>query len=305
MGVLIKVMKELRRLTLLSFILAIYTVEANKEITNSSTIKEIGSNEKSGCNCGLPTSSSRIIGGQERIIGGQDTETNEYPWMVQLVYKSFWSGNNHLCGGTLVSSRHVLTAAHCVIRYSPQSIAVILGEHNIKDQEFYTVELIDILNHPQYDEFNGQYDFSILTLAEKVIFSNTVSPACLPSDPSEQYAGQKGVIAGWGATEFGSPTFLQKLDVSIWSNDQCIQELGEYFISDPNICITGKSACYGDSGGPLTVLEKGRNVLVGICNWGWACMDENPSVYARITDQLDWIKMNTNGVMDSNCNLLS
>ena len=51
--------------------------------------------------------------------------------------------------------------------------------------------------------------------------------------------------------------------------------------------------------------EKGRNVLVGICNWGWACMDESPSVYARITDQLEWIKMNTNGVMDSNCNLLS
>ena len=45
-----------------------------------------------------------------------------------------------------------------------------LGEHNIKDQEFTTVELIDILNHPQYDEFNGQYDFSILTLAEKVSF---------------------------------------------------------------------------------------------------------------------------------------
>ena len=60
--------------------------------------------------------------------------------------------------------------------------------------------------------------------------------------------------------EFGyQSTYLQKLDVFIWPNDQCQTIYGPYYISDPNICITGKSACHGDSGGPLTV--EVRNIL--------------------------------------------
>jgi len=316
MGTFIKVMKELRRLTSLTFILPFYTAVANKDfssnindkLTNTSNIRDKGS--KAGCNCGIPTRSSRkiygnnqLIDGTNRIIDGEDAKENEYPWMVSL-QSLYWSF--HFCGGTLISSRHVLTAAHCVIYKRPQDIGVSLGEHNIKDQEFTIVKVTDILNHPQYNGW--KYDISILTLEEKVIFSNTVYPACLPSDPSEQYAGQLGVITGWGRTEFGSPaTYLQKLDVLILPNDQCQQIYSPYYISDPNICITGKSACHGDSGGPLTVQEKGRTVLVGIANWVWggSCLSGSPTVYARITDQLDWIKIYTKGAMDSNCKILS
>jgi len=316
----IKVMKELRWLTSLTFILTIYTAGANidlssninDKLTNTSNISDKGSKGEIGCNCGITTRSSRknygdnkIIEGNNRIIDGEDAKVNEYPWMVSLV-EVYWIFNFHFCGGTLISSRHVLTAAHCVIDFRPQDIGVSLGEHNIKDQEFTIVKVTDILNHPQYNGW--KYDISILTLEEKVIFSNTVYPACLPSDPSEQYAGQLGVITGWGRTEFGSPaTYLQKLDVSIWPNDQCQQIYGPYYISDPNICITGKSACQGDSGGPLIVQEKGRTVLVGIASWVWgaACLSDSPTVYARITDQLDWIKMYTKGAMDSNCKILS
>merc|ERR1712198_196125 len=307
----IKVMKDLRRLTSLTYILTIYTAGAykdlssniNDKLTNTSNIRGKGS---IGCNCGIPTTrSSRKIDGNNRIIDGEDAKVNEYPWMVSLVY---WNFPFHFCGGTLISSRHVLTAAHCVVNKRPQDIGVSLGEHNIKDQEFNIVKVTDILNHPQYNAGTMKYDFSILTIEEKVIFSNSVYPACLPSDPSEQYAGQIGVIAGWGRTEFGyQSTYLQKLDVLIWSNDLCREIYDPYFISDPNICITGKSACHGDSGGPLTVQENGRTVLVGIANWvfGGYCISDYPTVYARITDQLDWIKMYTKGAMDSNCKILS
>ena len=54
--------------------------------------------------------------------------------------------------------------------YRPQDIGVSLGEHNIKDQEFNIVKVTDILNHPQYNAGTMKYDFSILTLEEKVSF---------------------------------------------------------------------------------------------------------------------------------------
>ena len=43
--------------------------------------------------------------------------------------------------------------------------------------------------------------------------------------------------------------------------------------------------------GPLTYEFSGKNYLVGVVSWGISCADKNyPGVYARVTDQLDWIK---------------
>merc|ERR1712128_14064 len=57
----------------------------------------------SSCQCGIPNRSNRIVGGVE-------TEVNEYPWQVALVSRT---GRSPFCGGTLISNRHVMTAAHC------------------------------------------------------------------------------------------------------------------------------------------------------------------------------------------------
>ena len=54
----------------------------------------------SDCQCGLAKRTTRIVGGVE-------TEVNEYPWQAQL------SVGGGLCGGSLISSEWVLTAAHC------------------------------------------------------------------------------------------------------------------------------------------------------------------------------------------------
>ena len=48
---------------------------------------------------------------QSRIIGGAETVPNEYPWIARLSHARF--DQEHLCGGAVVSDRHVLTAAHC------------------------------------------------------------------------------------------------------------------------------------------------------------------------------------------------
>ena len=74
------------------------------------------------CNCGEAKRATKII-------NGVDTEVNEYPWMVKI-----WS-NYSICGGSIISPLHVLSAAHCVDLAYPQDFSVVVGEHDLGDTE--------------------------------------------------------------------------------------------------------------------------------------------------------------------------
>merc|ERR1719458_1084879 len=115
------------------------------------------------CQCGVKGGAAN-----GRIVGGQETEQHEYPWQVGLVSRN---GRSPFCGGTLISSTHVLTAAHCT-QTDASSIAVILGEHNIADSEFNRVNVAEIINHPEYNSGTTDNDYAILRLASPVTFTN-------------------------------------------------------------------------------------------------------------------------------------
>merc|ERR1719458_1774390 len=84
------------------------------------------------CQCGVKGGAAN-----GRIVGGQEAEEHEYPWQVGLVSRN---GRSPWCGGTLISSTHVLTAAHCT-QTDASSIRVILGEHNTADSDFNRVDV--------------------------------------------------------------------------------------------------------------------------------------------------------------------
>merc|ERR1719458_433646 len=109
------------------------------------------------CQCGVKGGAAN-----GRIVGGQETEQHEYPWQVGLVSRN---GRSPFCGGTLISSTHVLTAAHCTDGSAASSIRVILGEHNIADSDFNRVDVAEIINHPNYDSRTTDNDYAILRLA--------------------------------------------------------------------------------------------------------------------------------------------
>merc|ERR1719348_1914969 len=223
-----------------------------------------------GCQCG---GANRV----SKIVGGVETEENEYPWQVGLISSRLSS--TPFCGGSLISSKEVLTAAHC----TQSGVSwVLLGEHDLTSSDGeQRLQVCSVTDHPQYD---GQvsYDFSILTLCNEVAFRNDIQPACLP--PSSAYAAddKEAVVSGWGTLSSASST--------PYTPGQITQQM---------ICATnpGKDSCQGDSGGPLVAVEpEGYYTLIGVVSWGYGCAQANaPGVYARVTSVLPWINENTSG----------
>merc|ERR1712112_11873 len=119
------------------------------------------------CQCGIKGGSQT-----DRIVGGQETEEHEYPWQVGLVSRN---GKTPWCGGTLISDRHILTAAHCTAGMTTANLQILLGEHRTNDDVFTRVDVSQINNDPTYSFPNS--DFSILTLTEPVSFTSSVRPA--------------------------------------------------------------------------------------------------------------------------------
>ena len=124
----------------------------------------------------------------------------------------------------------MLTSASCVSGTGPEAaehITVLLGGHRVGDQVGVTrASVASILPHPEFNFNSGpyQYDFSLMTLAQPVNFSMTVSPACLPWDVSKDYAGQVATVTGWGLVDYIDYTdtsTLQEVEVTVNTDEDC------------------------------------------------------------------------------------
>ena len=86
-------------------------------------------------------------------------QINKYPWLVRIIDRDGDSYNfSGFCGGTLVASKFVITAAHCLPGSTPATIAIRIGDHNLdSDTEPLaltprTVNVVAINDHPDYNQ---------------------------------------------------------------------------------------------------------------------------------------------------------
>ncbi|XP_018056815.1 PREDICTED: trypsin-1-like [Atta colombica] len=315
----------LRFISLLTLVVVVITVSVDNELQSNLTIRveEQNSNSTSGvdndkgfwewlfgsvtpypptntelqekclkCTCGLTNKHNRIVGGVETLV-------NQYPWMVLLLYRG-----QFYCGGTIINSRHVLTAAHCVDRFDMKKLIARILEHDwnstdeSKTQDF---QIEKIIKHPSYSTINYDNDIALLKLKDTIKFQGSMRPACLP-EKVKTFAGKKGIATGWGAIEEGGQVSytLQEVFVPILSNAECrATKYPARKITDNMMCAGfkegGKDSCQGDSGGPLHIEENGVHQIVGIVSWGEGCAQSGyPGVYTRANRYLTWIGHNTN-----------
>ncbi|XP_026671746.1 uncharacterized protein LOC108627588 isoform X2 [Ceratina calcarata] len=241
-----------------------------------------------------------------------DAEFGEYPWQVAILKKDP-TESVYVCGGTLISPRHILTAAHCVKTYAARDLRVRLGEWDVNhDVEFYPYIERDVSSvnvHPEFYAGTLYNDIAILRIDHEVDFQKNphISPACLP-DKRDDFTRNRCWTTGWGKDAFGDfgkyQNILKEVDVPIVNNQICEQQmrrtrLGPGFNLHPGfICAggeEGKDACKGDGGGPMVCERNGRWQLAGVVSWGIGCGQPGvPGVYARVSHYLDWIQQVVN-----------
>ncbi|XP_068581892.1 transmembrane protease serine 9-like [Cebidichthys violaceus] len=245
--------------------------------------------------CGRPPLNTRIVGGQAAPEGS-------WPWQVSL-HRS----GRHFCGGSLINSEWVLTAAHCFQPPSTSNLVVYLGRQNQQSSNPNEVQrtVTRIINHPGYSSSTNDNDISLLKLSSPVSFTNYISPVCLAAPGSSFHNGTDSWVTGWGNIGFGValpfPQTLMEVEVPIVGNRQCNCDHGVGRITDNMICAGlragGRDSCQGDSGGPLVSKQAGVWIQEGVVSFGRGCAEpEFPGVYSRVSQYQTWI----NGEITSN-----
>ncbi|KAJ8894563.1 hypothetical protein PR048_007220 [Dryococelus australis] len=116
-----------------------------------------------------------VVNQEIRIVGGRPTGVNRYPWVVRLVY----DGQFH-CGGSLLDSRYVLTAAHCVRRLKKSKIRVYLGDHdqyNASETPVILRMVSGIIRHRNFDVNSYNHDIALLKLRKPITYTKRVRPS--------------------------------------------------------------------------------------------------------------------------------
>ncbi|NWI50228.1 FAXD protein, partial [Calyptomena viridis] len=244
---------------------------------------------------GLPQAKSSTRRGHRSLItGGMLCHRGHCPWQV-LIRDSQDVG---FCGGSLLSSRWVVTAAHCLDLVRPHHVTVDFDKYQREFKE-QKIAVERSWTHPHYDSNHYNGDIALLYLSSAVVFSEYALPICLPSPGlaallSEE--GRVGTVSGWGATHARGPTlrFLMKVRLPIVSLERC-RRATHRLLTDNMLCAghgtAAADACKGDSGGPFAAAHRDTWFLLGIVSWGEGCAQHGKyGVYTRVANYIPWIQ---------------
>ncbi|RAL06823.1 serine protease [Aspergillus homomorphus CBS 101889] len=215
------------------------------------------------------------------IVGGSKVSIEDYPYQIALLY-----GGYRNCGGSIISRNHVVTAAHCVSSARASELN-IRANSSLCDSGGTVVNISSITIHPNYYAPRLDNDIAILTLAESLTYGPGIQPVGLPEPGSNLISnGREAVVSCWGSISEGgaSSPKLRAVNVSVVSMEECRADYrGLGHITDSMFCAgaidSGKSACNGDSGGPV-VADK---ILIGIVSWGHGCAGRGyPEVHSNM-----------------------
>ncbi|KAK9499743.1 hypothetical protein O3M35_002729 [Rhynocoris fuscipes] len=248
---------------------------------------------KTSCKCGWANKSPG------RVLHGKETTINEFPWMVHLdIHHEINGGYKRaLCGASIITPRHVLTAAHCLVeKYTkivakPENVKMILAKHDtdkrtgneiILSAERFFIRDIFLKKGSDYE------DIAVIFTKETIDFSTPlVGPICI--EPNEFLIINKKInIMGWGLTEHYRPSsYLRKSKVRVMDPLLCGGKPWD-------VCtVTSQSStCDGDSGGPLVWLdpETNRYAQISLVSRGYNQCKGPASISTLVAYFYDWIQ---------------
>ncbi|XP_053669191.1 CLIP domain-containing serine protease B4-like [Anopheles marshallii] len=253
----------------------------------------------------------------DRVLGGQPTHIDEFPWTALIEFQKPDGSFGFHCGGSLVNERYVVTAAHCIksIPRSWKVHRVRLGEWDLSTANdcqdgFCSKAPIDldvekIVVHSNYDpkDQSNANDIALIRFTRSVQYYETVRPICLPLSVSlrnRNHVGQPSYAVGWGKTETAAANEMKlKVEMNVTSSQECARayQRGGILLKTTHMCaggVRGKDTCSGDSGGPLMRQIAGAWYLIGVVSFGpQKCGTAGiPGVYTNVAEYVDWIRDN-------------
>ncbi|XP_022916545.1 trypsin beta-like [Onthophagus taurus] len=238
---------------------------------------------------------------EDRVVGGSNAARNQFPYQASMQWGllGIWQ---HVCGGTIISARTVLTAAHCITEvpnigsFRIRAGILLLNDATTIGQ---TITVSSNVIHPDYQGGVNPHDIALLRLANGLAFGASIAAAPLPAAGS--VPSGVATLSGWGSTSStqipSMPNTLQFVNTPLITIALCRSSLISILgnagpLHNNNVCTlgAGQSACSGDSGGPLTL----NGAVIGVVSWGiMPCATPGaPSVYGRVSAYNGWINSN-------------
>lgn len=248
----------------------------------------------------LPLQSSDL--GQ--VVEGDPMATREFPFLVSIQWKI---GQDFVwgCGGALLSSEWVVTAAHCLDLKLPDRI--VIGGHNLLEEQREQDTcperraIADAFIHPEWNRRTSANDVALIRLDSPVSYRSiyAIDDAEETASVFAQY--QQAKSAGWGKTERGRTQVPFSANLQYLANAECTttyDSVVDTQITAKQICVAAgdSGTCQGDSGGPLFVETTDGIVLSGVVSWSVGRCARYPGVFTRVGAYIDWMCDTTGGV---------
>ncbi|XP_022818812.1 serine protease snake-like [Spodoptera litura] len=242
------------------------------------------------------------------IAGGRNAERKQFPHMALIGYGPDPTNADWVCGGTIITNKYILTAAHCIsspalgkIKYAALGIL----KRDDDQRMWHIYDIVQIIGHPDYQPPSKYHDIALLKTGKDIMFTDSVLPACLLKDPSKE--ATVAIATGWGTMGHRKPLaeILQMVEVVRFQDTDCRRaypvhrHLANGYDPTTQICYGSveeiNDTCEGDSGGPLQMdARPGMQcmaIVFGVTSYGKACGYRGSSgMYTKVSHYIPWIE---------------
>lgn len=245
-----------------------------------------------------------------RILDSDESQPNEFPWMIGLFLRLDNDNLRFIGGGSLIHPSVILTVAHLIQSHPVENLIVRAGEHNI----------LDPLNDGKRQERNVSQkivhgdlyvkafinDIALLVIDRPFQLTSAVNTICIPPQSvRNDDDGMMCATSGWGKNAAGRrgqyQATLKKVQLPIVSRRRCEQKLrqtplGQFYNLDESLMCAGggrRDTCKGDGGSPLICTipqDPRRSYQSGIVAAGLGCGSDAPGLYVNVAHFSNWIK---------------
>ncbi|XP_022911965.2 trypsin-4-like isoform X3 [Onthophagus taurus] len=218
----------------------------------------------------------------KRIAAGYTAFKGQYPYQVAILH----AADGLICGGSIITQKWVLSAAHCFDRYVAVNLLITTGFHFGKN---YTID--DVVKHPKYRKDDLENDIVLVKINSIFYFNGAIQAITLSSEE----IGLKDCLAlGWsGDNETGvfRPRFVH---VSTMADKYCkdIYKETNVVVTISNFCAwykyRGLDLSENDSGNPLIYQDRqiGITSIVG--------KYRKPVIFTKVSLYINWVNHTTN-----------